>query len=91
LFVPGGLDTSRPLTVRISLHRANVGKSMAMELEAWFDGRRIGHCSMADGECASWTLEVPGTRGDSYFRRLNLRPATPKAKLRIALDAISVR
>ncbi|GLQ94723.1 DUF6311 domain-containing protein [Dyella acidisoli] len=91
LFVPDGSDTQRPLNVQINLHRANTGKSMAMELEAWSDGKRVGSCHMANDGCRTWVFEVPGVTGEGYFRKLELRPGTPTAKLRIALDAISVQ
>lgn len=91
LFVPGGQDAQRPLRVEVQLHRANTGKSMATELEAWFDGRRIGRCSVADDGCRAWTLDVPGTQHTGYFRRIELRSDVAGAKLRIALDAIRVQ
>ncbi|WP_333682073.1 DUF6311 domain-containing protein [Dyella sp.] len=91
LFVPGGTDLRRSVIVQINLHRANTGKSMAMELEAWFDGKRVGSCHMAEDGCRSWTFEVPGASGGAYFRKLELRPGSPGQKLRIALDAIDVQ
>ena len=91
LFVPGGIDAQRPVTVQINLHRANTGKSMAMELEAWFDGKRVGSCHMAENGCQTWRFEVPGASGDDYFRKLELRSRAPTQKLRIALDAIEVQ
>lgn len=91
LFVPGGASTQQSLRVQMSLRRANIGKSTAMELDAWFDGRRVGSCHMANDGCRKWVFEVPGTPAGGYFRRLELRPGTPAAKLRIALDAISVQ
>lgn len=91
LFVPAGTDAQRAVTVQIKLHRANTGKSMAMELEAWFDGKRVGSCHMAEDGCRTWTFDVPGASGGNYFRKLELRPGTPAQKLRIALDAIKVQ
>jgi hypothetical protein len=90
LFVPGG-DGQQPLRVELQLHRVNTGKSMAATLEAWSDGKRIGRCDMAGDGCRSWTFDVPGEPNAPYFRRIELRPTTPGAKLRITLDAISVR
>jgi hypothetical protein len=91
LFMPGGHDSQRPLHVELNLHRANTGRSMAMGLEAWFDHKRIARCSMAGDGCNTWTFEVPGTPSAQYFRKLELRPGVPGAKLRIALDAVSVQ
>ena len=91
LFVPGGQDAQRSLKVEVSLHRANTGKSMATELEAWFDGKRIGRCSMAGDGCRTWMFDVPGTPNAGYFRRIELRPSVAGAKLRITLDAIQVQ
>lgn len=90
-FVPGGHDSQRPRQVEVDLHRANTGKSMAMELEAWFDHKRIARCSMAGDGCKTWTFEVPGVPNAGYFRKLELRPGVPGAKLRIALDTIRVQ
>ena len=91
VFVPGGRDSQRPLRVELTLHRANTGRSMAMELEAWFDHKRIARCSMAGDGCKAWTFDVPGTSNAGYFRKLELRPGVPGAKLRIALDSIRVQ
>lgn len=91
LFVPGGHDTQRPLQVEVNLHRANTGKSMAIELEAWFDHKRIARCSMTGDGCKAWAFEVPGASNVGYFRKLELRPGVAGAKLRIALDTIRVQ
>jgi hypothetical protein len=91
LFVPGGQDARQPLSVEVQLHRANTGKSMAADLEAWFEGKRIGRCSMAGDGCRTWKLDVPGTQDASYFRRIELHSGVAGAKLRIALDAIRVQ
>ena len=89
LFVPGGAASN--VKVALALHRANVGRSMAMELEAWSDGKRIGQCHMADDGCRAWTFELPPSTDGNYFRKVELRPGVPGALLRISLDAISVQ
>lgn len=91
LFVPGGHDARQPVDVKLALHRANTGKSMAMELEAWFDGKRIGTCHMAGDGCRLWAFVVPGALSQNYFRKIELRPGVPGAKLRIALDTIEAQ
>ncbi|RDS84671.1 hypothetical protein DWU98_01505 [Dyella monticola] len=91
VFVPSGDDAQRTLHVELDLHRANRGKSMAMGFEAWFEGKRIARCSMANSGCSSWRFDVPSAANDEYFRRIELRPDTPKAKLRIALDGVVVQ
>lgn len=91
LFVPGGEDAGRALHIELSLHRASVGKSMAQQLEIWFDGQRIGACGLAGDSCRHLVFEVPSTKQGTYFRELQLRPEKPLAKLRIALDTVRVQ
>lgn len=91
VFVPGGHDARQGLHVELALHRANIGRSMASDLEAWFDGKRVGQCHMANDGCRAWAFDLPPDPQGRYFREVVLRPGVPHAQLRITLDAISVR
>jgi len=91
LFVPGGDGAPSTLQVELALHRANLGRSMAMQLEAWSDGQRIGQCRMAGDGCRSWRFELPPNASGGYFRKVELRSGVPGAMLRITLDTIRVQ
>jgi hypothetical protein len=88
LFVPGG-EAGQVVQVRLDLHRNSKGKSMAQQVDVWFEGRRLDSCNLAGDHC-SLAFAVPSAKQPGYFRQLELRASQPSAKLRIALDSIKV-
>lgn len=90
LFVPAGDAAGLAVRVELDLHRASGRRDMAQQLEVWADGRRIGGCELAGDSCRKLQLDVPDSSHGARFRELSLRSGQPSARLRIALDAVTV-